>query len=291
VPTTYGLKFAIYAVEVQRHLQRLREIKPRILVGQMTGAVGTQAALGRKAIQIQKHMMRDLGLKAVEVSNQVVQRDRHAEFLLLLALISETLNKIATEIRNLQRTEINEVREGFGRKQVGSSTMPHKMNPIHSERICGIARVVKADAVASLGNIPLWHERDLTNSSCERIIIPEACVLTDYILRLSINLVKNLVFNPENIKRNLELTQGRIMAESVMIRMAEKGYNRQRAHSIVRECALESYRKKKPFRDALLGNGIITSYLSEKEMDLALDPSKYIGTAEKQVKNALKKLR
>ena len=291
VPTTYGLKFAIYAVEVQRHIERLREVKKRLLVGKMTGAVGTQAALGSNAVRVQRLVMRELGLGCVEVSNQVIQRDRHAEFMLLLALIAETLNKIATEIRNLQRTEIDEVREGFGRKQVGSSTMPHKMNPIHAERICGIARVIKADAFAALENIPLWHERDLTNSSCERIIIPEACILADYILRLGVDLVGNLVFNQANIERNLALTQGRIMAESVMIRMAGKGCSRQRAHAAVRECALESYRRNVPLRDVLLEDRTVTGCLSGREIDDALDPGKYTGTAERQVRNALKKLR
>lgn len=290
VPTTYGLKFAIYAMETDRHLQRLREAKSRILVGQMTGAVGTQAALGRNAVKIQAKVMEDLGLGSVDVSNQVIQRDRHAEFMLLLALIAETLNKFAVEVRNLQRTEIDEVREGFGKKQVGSSTMPHKMNPIYAERIGGVSRVIKADALASLDNIPLWHERDLTNSSCERIIIPEACILTDYILGLSINLIDNLVFNPANIKRNLGLTDGRMMAESIMMKMAEKGFGRQEAHEVVRECALRSYREGRPFRELLLLDKAVSKCLSEKEIDEALDPEKYIGTAVEQVEAALKKL-
>jgi adenylosuccinate lyase len=290
VPTTYGLKFAIFAMEVNRHLQRLQEIKKRILVGQMTGAVGTQAAFGKHAIKIQKLTMEDLDLGCVEVSNQVIQRDRHAEFMLLLALIAETANKIATEIRNLQRSEIDEVREGFGKKQVGSSTMPHKMNPIYAERIGGVARVVKADAMASLENIPLWHERDLTNSSCERIIIPEACILTDYILQLGIKLIDNIVFNPQNIRRNLDLTQGRIMAENVMIKMAEKGMGRQDAHELVRECALKSYSEARPMRQTLLENKLVTGILSEKEIDEALMPEKYIGTAVEQVEDALAKI-
>jgi adenylosuccinate lyase len=291
VPTTYGLKFAIYAMEVERHISRLMQMRKRILVGQMTGAVGTQAAFGPKAIRIQALTMRELGLESVEVSNQVIQRDRHAEFLMLLALIAQTLNKIATEIRNLQRSEIDEVREGFGKKQVGSSTMPHKMNPIYAERIGGISRIISANIIPALENIPLWHERDLTNSSCERIIIPESCILTDYILGLTVDLVDNLVFNRDNIKRNLGLTQGRIMAESVMIRMTEKGVGRQEAHEIVRECALESYRAKKPIRWFLLEHPKVSKTLTEKEIDDALDPGKYIGTAVLQVEKALKKLK
>jgi len=275
-------------MEVKRHLDRLDQIRERLLVGQMTGAVGTQAAFGPKAQRIQRETMKTLGLKPVAVSNQVVQRDRHAEFMMLLALIAQTLNKIAVEIRNLQRTEIDECREGFGKKQVGSSTMPHKMNPIYAERIGGIARVIKADSIAALDNIPLWHERDLTNSSCERIIIPESCILTDYILQLSINLVRDLVFNKANIKRNLGMTQGRIMAESIMICLSNKGMGRQTAHEIVRESALASYREKKPMKGYLLADNRVTRLLSEAEVDAALDPQSYIGTAEKQVEEALK---
>jgi adenylosuccinate lyase len=291
VPTTYGLKFAIYAMEVQRHIKRLSEIEARILVGQMTGAVGTQAAFGEKAMEVQRQTMKDLGIGCVEVSNQVIQRDRHAEFMLFLALVSETLNKIATEVRNLQRTEIDEVREGFGKKQVGSSTMPHKMNPIYAERIGGISRVVKANATASLDNIALWHERDLTNSSCERIIIPEACILTDYILQLTIKLVGDLVFNPENIKRNLMMTQGRVMAESVMIALSRKGVGRQKAHETIRELSIQSYKDKKPLRDYLIADNRVNKVLTEKEIDNALDPNKYVGTAKKQVFEALKRLK
>jgi len=291
VPTTYGLKFAIWAAEVQRHLERLEECRKRILVGKMSGAVGTQAALGKHAIRIQELVMRDLRLNAPLASNQVLQRDRLGEFMLLMALIAESLNKFATEIRNLQRTEIGEVSEGFGRKQVGSSTMPHKRNPIYAERVCGISRVIKADAIAALENIPLWHERDLTNSSCERIIVPEACILLDYILDVSANLVSNLVFNKANIKRNLEMTQGRMMAESMMVRLVEKGMGRQQAHELVRECAMESNNKNKPFMAVLEKNRKIGRLLSAQEIEDALKPEKYVGTAVEQVDAAIRKLK
>ena len=290
IPTTYGLKFAIFAAEIQRHIDRLNDSKERILVGQMTGAVGTQAAFGKNGLKIQKLVMEDLGLGKVMVSNQIIQRDRHAEFLLNLALISESLNKFATEIRNLQRTEIAEVAEGFKKMQVGSSTMPHKMNPIYAERICGLSRVIKSNAIASLDNIPLWHERDLTNSSCERIIIPESCILTDYILNLSIDLFKNLVFDFDAIEKNLNLSQGRIMSESVMISLVEKGMGRQEAHELLRRLAIESYNKKITFRDVLVKDSRVKKYLSEKEIDSALDPKKYLGTAVEQVEMILREL-
>ena len=290
VPTTYGLKFAIYACEVQRHIDRLEECKKRILVGQMTGAVGTQAAFGEKGIEIQKAVMEDLGLDPVMVSNQLIQRERHAEFLLLLALIAQSLNKFAIEIRNLQRTEISEIFEEFKGEQVGSSTMPQKRNPIHAERVCGIARVIKANAIASLDNIPLWHERDLTNSSCERIIIPESCILTDYILNFMIHLFENLRFNYEKIEQNINLTRGLALAESVMISLTKKGMGRQESHELVRECAMECYDKNVDFKDVLLKNKEIEKYLNEKEILDALNPENYIGTAVKQVDRVLKEL-
>ncbi|OYT41802.1 MAG: adenylosuccinate lyase [Candidatus Altiarchaeales archaeon ex4484_43] len=290
VPTTYGLKFAIWLCEVQRNIDRINECKKRILVGQMTGAVGTQAALGRNGMRIQRLVMKDLGLDPVLVSNQVIQRDRHSEFLLDLALIAESLNKIATEIRNLQRTEIAEVSEGFREKQVGSSTMPHKRNPIYAERICGLCRVIKANAIASLENIPLWHERDLTNSSCERIIIPESCILIDYILNLTIDLLKNLVFDYDKIEKNLNLSQGRIMAESVMMLLVEKGMGRQEAHELMRTCAIKSYEKRIPFRDVLVKNSKVLKYVTADELDSALNPERYTGTAVQQVDLVLRNL-
>jgi adenylosuccinate lyase len=289
IPTTYGLKFAIFACEIQRHIDRISECKKRIIVGQMTGAVGTQAAFGKHALKIQKLVMKDLEMESVMVSNQVIQRDRHAEFMLDLAIIAETLNKIATEIRNLQRTEIDEVSEGFGKKQVGSSTMPQKRNPILAERISGISRVIRADAFASLDNIPLWHERDLTNSSAERILIPESCILTDYILNLTIDLLSNLVFKFDNIERNLMMSET-IMAESIMINLVEKGMGRQAAHELVRDCAMESFGSGKTFKEVLTDSTQARAYLSKGEIWDAINPKRYIGTAVEQVENVIGKL-
>jgi adenylosuccinate lyase len=291
VPTTYGLKFAIYADEVQRHIDRLEEYKPRILVGQMTGAVGTQAALGPKASEIQKKTMKYLGLESVNVSNQVVQRDRHAEFVFNLALISETLNKIMTEIRNLQRTEIDEVAEGFKKgKQVGSSTMPHKRNPIMAERICGLSRIIKSNAFAAMDNIALWHERDLSNSSPERIIFPEACVLTDYVLTKSINVLKNLEFKPENITRVLNLTKGLVMAEKVMVTLVDKGMGRQGAHELVRKNAMKVYDSGELFIDVLKEDPDVAKLLNGKELEEVMKPENYVGTAVEQVEAVVKRL-
>ena len=291
VPTTYGLKFAIWAEEVQRHVDRLNECKLRILVGQMTGAVGTQAAFGPKAMKIQELTMKYLGLKSVNVSNQVIQRDRHAEFLLLLALVGETLNKICTEIRNLQRTEIDEVAEGFKKgKQVGSSTMPHKRNPIYCERICGLSRIIRADAFAAMDNIPLWHERDLTNSAPERILIPEACILIDYMLAKTIEVMENLEFKPENIKRNLNMTKGLIMAEKIMVTLVEKGMSRQEAHELIRKDSMKVYETGEGFINVLGKDPEVAKYLPKKELEELMKPENYIGTAVEQVEKVVRRL-
>jgi len=290
-PTTYGMKFAVYATEVQRHLDRLEEVKKRILVGKMTGAVGTQASFGSKGKEIQNLVMKELGLKPVLVSTQVIQRDRYAEVIHDLALIAATLEKIAKEIRNLQRTEIAEVFEPFVAKQVGSSTMPHKMNPHKSERICGLARIVRAFVHPALENISLEHERDLTNSSSERIIFPETFILTDYMIKEMIGILSGLEFNYDNIKKNLELTKGLIMTENVMLGLVKKGMGRQEAHELLRQASMRIVKENKTLKEVLLKNEIIKKNFTEKELDWYLDPKNYLGTAVEQVENVIKTLR
>ena len=288
LPTTYGMKFALWADELHRQLNRLDECSGRLCVGMMTGAVGTAAALGKEGLAVHKKVSQILGLKPVLISNQIVQRDAHAEFLMDLANIASTLEKMALEIRNLQRTEINEVGESFDpRKQVGSSTMPHKMNPITAERICGISRVIRAYVAPALQNNPLWHERDLTNSSCERIIIPESCMLTDYIIKLSLKLFKNLIFKPENIERNLNLSNGLIMAERVMAELTRKGVGRQTAYALVRVCSMDAYEKGLGLKEVISSSKEITKYLSEDEIEKIMDPHTYIGSAVQIVENVL----
>ena len=288
LPTTYGMKFALWADELHRQLNRLDECSGRLCVGMMTGAVGTTAALGKKGLAVHKKVSQILGLKPVLISNQIVQRDAHAEFLMDLANIASTLEKMALEVRNLQRTEINEVGESFDpRKQVGSSTMPHKMNPITAERICGISRVIRAYVAPALQNNPLWHERDLTNSSCERIIMPESCMLTDYIITLSLKLFKNLIFKPENIERNLNLSHGLIMAERVMSELTRKGVGRQTAYALVRVCSMDAYEKGLGLKEVISSSKEITKYLSEDEIEEIMDPHTYIGSAVQIVENVL----
>jgi len=291
VPTTYGLKFAIYACEFQRHLERLAEARKRIMVGQMTGAVGTQASFGKDAGQLQKLVMQDLGLQSVLVSNQVIQRDRHAEVVFCMALIAASAEKIAKEIRNLQRTEIGEVCEPFSAGQVGSSTMPQKRNPHKSERICSLARIIRALTIPALENISLEHERDLTNSAAERIVFPEAFILTDYVLRQMRDILGRLFISEKNIRRNLELTGGMIMSERVMLELVERGCGRQEAHEILRQAAAKAFTEEKPFRDILLGNARIMAFLKAKDLDRCLKPESYIGTAVNQVERVLDNLR
>ncbi|MHA1311884.1 MAG: adenylosuccinate lyase [Candidatus Helarchaeota archaeon] len=287
LPTTYGMKFAIWASELFRHLNRLEQIKPRILVGKMSGAVGTMASFGDKGFQIQELVMNDLGLKPVMISNQIVQRDRHAEILLLLALISSTLDKIAREIRNLSRTEIAEISEHFKSSQVGSSTMPHKRNPHKSERICGLARIIKSNVFPALENISLEHERDLTNSAPERIIIPESFILLDYMLAQINSILQGLVFNFQNIQNNLNKTQGLIMAENIMLKLTQKGMGRQSAHEILRKCAMISYQQNIPFKTILLQDNSLKNFLKPDELDKWLDPNNYLGLSSKIVQNVI----
>lgn len=292
VPTTYGLKFAIFAMEIKRHLERLREMKKRLLVGQMTGAVGTQASFGDKGIEIQELVMKDLGLGKVEVSNQLVQRDRYAECFALLALISATLDKMGREVRNLMRTEIAEVAEPFREdKQVGSSTMPHKRNPINSEKVCGLARVIKSNVFVALENVSLEHERDLTNSSPERCIIPESFVLLDEILKTMKKVMKGLKIFPENVEKNLMLTKGLNLAEAVMIELTKKGMSRQEAHELLRRLSIKAFEENKGLKEVLLESKEAKAYLSEEDIERVTNPRNYIGTAIEQVRRILEEER
>lgn len=289
LPITLGFKFAVWGYEVQRHIERLNECKKRVLAGKMSGAVGTQAGLGEHAERIQQLVMKRLGLQPAEISTQIVQRDRYAELICLFAIIASSLETFATEIRELQRPEIGELFEAFERsKQVGSSTMPHKRNPETCERICGLARIVRSLVVPALENVVTWHERDLTQSSAERFIFPEACILTDYILSLMSNVIANLHVDAQRMLRNLELTQGRAMSEAVMMALARKGMDRQEAHELLRQLTIKSEVEKRHFREILLENEVVRSRLSEEEIDEALNPRNYLGTAVKQAETFAK---
>ena len=286
VPTTYGMKFALWLDEVQRHLERLEEIKKRVLVGKMRGAVGTAASFGERALEIERLVMEDLGLRPALITNQLVPRDLYAELVMFLALVASTLDKIGLEIRNLQRTEILEVSEPFGEKQVGSSTMPHKRNPIRTEKVCGLARVLYSNVIPALLNNPLWHERDLTNSSVERVILPESFVLLDEMLRVTIKVLSGLEFFPENIERNLYITNNLIMAEPLMLKLAEKGMGRQEAHELVRRLSMKAFLGGRDFLEVVKEDEEVGKFLSEEDM-ASLKPENYIGLAPQIVDNVI----
>lgn len=292
LPITLGFKFAVWMREISRHIQRLRQCKERVLVGKMSGAVGTQAGLGLHAMKVQELVMQRLGIKSAEISTQIVQRDRHAELVCLSAVIASTLDDFATEIRELQRPEIGELCEHFeAKKQVGSSTMPHKWNPITCEKICGLAKIVRSLVFPALENVITWHERDLTQSSAERFIIPEACILVDYMLLLMSNVVANLYVDEQRMLKNIGLTQGRAMSEAVMIVLTKKGASRQEAHELLRKLTMKSKMEKRHFREILLKDDVVGGKLSEREIDDALNPRNYLGTALEQVELMVKKTR
>jgi adenylosuccinate lyase len=284
LPITLGFKFAVWLRETSRHIQRLSQCKERVLVGKMSGAVGTQAGLGPHATKIQELVMQRLGIKAADISTQIVQRDRHAELVCLMALVASSLDNFASEIRELQRPEIGELAEAFEKeKQVGSSTMPHKRNPETCERVCGLARIVRSLVIPALEDIVTWGERDLTQSSAERFIIPESCILVDYMLFLMNSIVANLRVDEQRMLKNIELTEGRNMSEAVMIGLTRKGMNRQEAHELLRKLTVKSEVEKRHFKEILLEDKTVNEKLSKKEIDDALNPRNYLGTAVKQV--------
>ncbi len=279
VPITFGLKMAVFALEVHRHLERLREASKRLLVGKMSGAVGTGASFGKNATEVQELVMKKLGLVGEEASTQIVARDRYSEYVALLAGVASSLDRFATEVRNLQRTEIGEAAESFGRKQVGSSTMPSKENPITSENVCGLARIVRGFVLPAYENVPLWHERDLTNSSAERFILPHATVLVDDMLHKMADVFENLRVREDRMWENLQATGGLVMAESVMMALAAKGMGRQKAHELIRQLSLRAKADSRPLSDVLRETKDVTSLLSEKELQAALDPRNYVGAS------------
>jgi len=286
---TLGFKFAVWLREIARHLARLDEIRERALVGKIMGAVGTGAGLGEKALKIQKIALEKVGLKPADMVTQIIQRDIHAEVISFLALVASSLDKFALEVRNLQRTEIQELMEPFrSEKQVGSSAMPAKRNPVVSERISSLAKLMRSMIVPALENVPLWHERDLTNSANERFIFPMSFIIIDEMLKGMNRVLKGLDVFPENMKRNLELTKGLIMSERVVNKLVEKGVGRQDAHELVRKCSMKALQKRMDFKTGLIGDEEIASKLSVNEIDECLDYSTYLGVTQRLIDNALK---
>jgi adenylosuccinate lyase len=292
LPITFGFKLAVWTRQVARHIKRLQDCRGRLLVGKMSGAVGTQAGLGSEALRIQELVMERLGIKASEISTQIIQRDRYAELTCTLAILASTLDNIGSEIRELQRPEISEASEAFDqKKQVGSSTMPHKRNPMISERICGLAKILRSLVSPALENVPTWHERDLTQSSCERFVIPEECILIDYMLMLMIRVLKGLEVNEKRMQKNMEITQGRMMSEAVMLTLAKKGLGRQKAHELIRQLAINSHKEHRAFKEVLAEDKTAQKLLSPKEIEEVMDPRNYLGTALEQIKRVIEKTR
>lgn len=270
-PITFGVKLLVWHEEIKRHLQRVKNAKEVISYGRISGSVGTYIHLDPK---IETHALKTLGLKPAKVSTQVLQRDRHAEVLFVLTLIVSSLDKFAVELRHLQKTEVLELEEPFTRGQKGSSSMPHKMNPVRAERISGLARVVRANLQASLENIALWHERDISHSSTERIIFPDSFILTDYLLAETIDIVKNWKVYADKMKDNIDLTRGLIFSQSVLLALMEKNISREQAYQLVQRNSLKAWKEGLDFKELLHSDTNITKILNNKEIDacFSLDP-------------------
>jgi adenylosuccinate lyase len=267
-PTTFGLTFALWYEEMKRNLVRMKTARETINYGQLSGPVGTFSSL---PTSIEKYVCKKLGLKPDPVVTQVIQRDRHAEYMNTLALIAGAIEKMSVEIRHLQRTEVLEAEEPFEKGQKGSSAMPHKRNPVGSENLSGLSRVVRSNAMAAMENIPLWHERDISHSSVERIIIPDSTILIDYMLVRLTGILKGLQVYPERMKENIDRSYGLYCSQRVLLNLTEKGMSREDAYSIVQKTAMESWKERKPFRDLLKKEPSITKYLTAKDIDNLFD--------------------
>ena len=263
-PTTMGLKFTLWYEETKRNIERLNKAIDVISVGQISGAVGTFEHLSPK---VEEYVCKKMNLKPAPVSTQVIQRDRHAEFLTTLAIIGATLEKIAIEIRHLQRTEVLEAEEYFSKGQKGSSAMPHKRNPIVSERIAGLARILRSNSMAALENVALWHERDISHSSVERVIVPDSCIAIDYMLDLTVKLVSNLIIYPDNMFRNLNITRGLIFSQTILLKLVTKGLSREDSYRIVQDSAMKVWADEKlNLKDELLKSDEAKKYISSEEI-------------------------
>lgn len=267
-PVTFGLEMALYVMEMDRNIKRMEEVKETVSVGMISGVVGTFANIDPR---VEEMVCNRLGLKPEPVSTQIIQRDRHAAFMSTIAVVGSSLEKMATEIRNLQRTDILEAEESFTKGQKGSSAMPHKKNPITAERVAGLSRVLRGNAQAALENVALWHERDITHSSVERIIIPDSCILLDYMLHLMIRIFSNLVVHEDNMKENLEKTLGLIFSQRVMLKLIDKGMSREKAYEWVQRNALYAWQTKTDFEYLVSEDKDIARFLTKEEIDELFD--------------------
>jgi len=272
-PTSFGLKLAVWYDEMRRHAHRITNAKEQVAVGKISGPVGSHATVPP---DVEDDVCGKLGLLVEPVSTQVVHRDRHAQFVSTLAVVAASLEKFATEIRHLQRTEVLEAEEPFEPGQTGSSSMPHKRNPEKCERICGLARLFRGYTVAAMENVALWHERDISHSSVERVVLPDACILLDYMLDLFTQIVTGLRVYPENMRRNLELTRGVVFSQRVLLALIDKGMKRQEAYKVVQANAMRSWEDGVPFLDLLCDDAEVTARLSRDELASLFDYGFYL---------------
>ena len=272
-PITFGLKLAVWFKEIERQQKRLQQLKEIIKVGQISGAVGTYATINSK---VEKLVMEELNLETAMITNQILQRDRHADLMSKLSLTASSLEKFATEIRNLQRTDILEVEENFSKGQKGSSAMPHKKNPIVTERISGLARVIRGNLIPAFENINLWHERDLTHSSVERIILPDSFILLDYMIIKFKDVLDNLKVNEETMKMNMNKTNGLIYSQEVMLALIDKGLKREKAYDLVQRNALKSWDNNESFQKKIENDGEVMTYLNKEELNDIFDYENFI---------------
>jgi adenylosuccinate lyase len=279
----FGLKPALWFTEAGRNLERLRRAKEAVGVGKISGAVGTFAHIDP---DVEEEACRLLGLEAAPVSTQIVQRDRHAEVCSTLAIIAASLEKVATEIRSLQRTEILEAEEPFTEGQKGSSSMPHKRNPVSCEQVCGLARLVRTNSLAALENVALWHERDISHSSVERVILPDSTLLVDYMLYQMTRIVEGLQVYPERMRENMERSFGLMFSQRVLLRLAETGLPRQQAYEIVQRNAMRAWRERAPFRAFLAADPEVTVRLTAADLDACFDPTWYLRNVDAIYKRA-----
>ena len=276
-PITFGLKLALMYDEFSRALERLEQTRERIRVGKISGAVGTHAHLDPR---VEKSVCEKLGLRSAALSTQVIQRDRHAEFMTTLALVASSVDRWATEFRHLQRTEVLEVEEYFSPGQKGSSAMPHKRNPITGERLSGLARVIRGNSMAALENVALWHERDISHSSVERIILPDSCTLLDYMLVTLTKLVAKLLVYPDNMKRNMELTGGLYASQSALLMLTEKGLDRKEAYEAVQRAAMKTWKDGGGLAKNLADEPTVSKHLSASDIENACAPERHFRFVE-----------
>jgi adenylosuccinate lyase len=285
-PISLGLKFALWYAEIERDIERLKKAIKTVSVGKLSGAVGNFAHLSPK---VEEYVCKKAGLAPASVSTQILQRDRHAEFVTTMAIIAGSIEKFATEIRNLQRTEVLELEEGFTKGQKGSSAMPHKRNPFMCERLTGMARVVRGDALAALENMNLWHERDITNSAVERVILPDSTSLVDYILVNFTRIMENLTVYPENMLKNIDKTKGLVFSQRVLTKLTRKTKTREEAYALVQENAMKAWNTGESFKELVLKDQRIKKYLSQKEILDCFDLKYYLRNVDYIFKRVFKR--